>query len=169
MLPYTLEPEGPTENCLGELGSLYKYYYYYYYYYYLKYIIHHFFNPTCYDNQLWHSASILSFPTTKYPATPLTFFVLAFSHNVFCKKEKITTYCTSKDSCQNHFQPYRTRIWGRGNAVSIRKQTFWTSKIQGAQDLQKENNSIYNVLLPGYGRTHSPISLLPPCWAVLFS
>ena len=24
--------EGPTENCLGELGSLYKYYYYYYYY-----------------------------------------------------------------------------------------------------------------------------------------
>ena len=28
--------EGPTENCLGELGSLYKYYYYYYYcYYYL--------------------------------------------------------------------------------------------------------------------------------------
>ena len=27
--------EGPTENRLGELGSLYKYYYYYYYYYYL--------------------------------------------------------------------------------------------------------------------------------------
>ena len=27
-------PEGPTENRLGELGSLYKYYYYYYYYYY---------------------------------------------------------------------------------------------------------------------------------------
>ena len=26
--------EGPTENCLGELGSLYKHYYYYYYYYY---------------------------------------------------------------------------------------------------------------------------------------
>ena len=26
--------EGPTENRLGELGSLYKYYYYYYYYYY---------------------------------------------------------------------------------------------------------------------------------------
>ena len=25
---------GPTENRLGELGSLYKYYYYYYYYYY---------------------------------------------------------------------------------------------------------------------------------------
>ena len=25
--------EGPTENCLGELGSVYKYYYYYYYYY----------------------------------------------------------------------------------------------------------------------------------------
>ena len=25
--------EGPTENRLGELGSLYKYYYYYYYYY----------------------------------------------------------------------------------------------------------------------------------------
>ena len=25
-------PEGPTENRLGELGSLYKYYYYYYYY-----------------------------------------------------------------------------------------------------------------------------------------
>ena len=24
---------GPTENCLGELGSLYKHYYYYYYYY----------------------------------------------------------------------------------------------------------------------------------------
>ena len=24
--------EGPTENRLGELGSLYKYYYYYYYY-----------------------------------------------------------------------------------------------------------------------------------------
>ena len=24
--------EGPTENCLGELVSLYKYYYYYYYY-----------------------------------------------------------------------------------------------------------------------------------------
>ena len=23
--------EGPTENRLGELGSLYKYYYYYYY------------------------------------------------------------------------------------------------------------------------------------------
>ena len=23
--------EGPTENGLGELGSLYKYYYYYYY------------------------------------------------------------------------------------------------------------------------------------------
>ena len=23
--------EGPTENHLGELGSLYKYYYYYYY------------------------------------------------------------------------------------------------------------------------------------------
>ena len=22
--------EGPIENCLGELGSLYKYYYYYY-------------------------------------------------------------------------------------------------------------------------------------------
>ena len=97
--------EGPTENRLGELGSLYKYYYYYYYYYYLKYIIRHFFNPTCYDNQLWHSASILSFPTTKYPATPLMFFVLAFSHNVFYKKVKITTYCTSKDSCQNHFQP----------------------------------------------------------------
>ena len=28
--------EGPTENRLGELGSLYKYYYYYYYYYYLS-------------------------------------------------------------------------------------------------------------------------------------
>ena len=28
--------EGPTENRLGELGSLYKYYYYYYYYYYYK-------------------------------------------------------------------------------------------------------------------------------------
>ena len=30
--------KGPTENCLGELGSLYKYYYYYYYchYYLLK-------------------------------------------------------------------------------------------------------------------------------------
>ena len=27
--------EGPTDNCLGELGSLYKYYYYYYCYYYL--------------------------------------------------------------------------------------------------------------------------------------
>ena len=26
--------EGPTENRLGELGSLYKYYYYYYYYHY---------------------------------------------------------------------------------------------------------------------------------------
>ena len=26
--------EGPTENRLGELGSLYNYYYYYYYYYY---------------------------------------------------------------------------------------------------------------------------------------
>ena len=26
--------EGPTENRLGELGSLYKYYYYYYHYYY---------------------------------------------------------------------------------------------------------------------------------------
>ena len=26
--------EGPTENRLGELGSLYKYYYHYYYYYY---------------------------------------------------------------------------------------------------------------------------------------
>ena len=26
--------EGPTENHLGELGSLYKYYHYYYYYYY---------------------------------------------------------------------------------------------------------------------------------------
>ena len=26
--------EGPTENRLGELGSLYKYHYYYYYYYY---------------------------------------------------------------------------------------------------------------------------------------
>ena len=25
-------PEDPTENRLGELGSLYKYYYYYYYY-----------------------------------------------------------------------------------------------------------------------------------------
>ena len=25
--------DGPTENRLGELGSLYKYYYYYYYYY----------------------------------------------------------------------------------------------------------------------------------------
>ena len=25
--------EGPTENHLGELGSLYKYRYYYYYYY----------------------------------------------------------------------------------------------------------------------------------------
>ena len=25
--------EGPTENRLGELGSLYEYYYYYYYYY----------------------------------------------------------------------------------------------------------------------------------------
>ena len=25
--------KGPTENRLGELGSLYKYYYYYYYYY----------------------------------------------------------------------------------------------------------------------------------------
>ena len=25
--------EGPTENRLGELGSLYNYYYYYYYYY----------------------------------------------------------------------------------------------------------------------------------------
>ena len=24
--------EGPTENRLGEVGSLYKYYYYYYYY-----------------------------------------------------------------------------------------------------------------------------------------
>ena len=28
--------EGPTENRLGELGSLYKYYYYYYYYYYYR-------------------------------------------------------------------------------------------------------------------------------------
>ena len=28
--------EGPTENHLGELGSLYKYYHYYYYYYYKK-------------------------------------------------------------------------------------------------------------------------------------
>ena len=27
--------EDPTENRLGELGSLYKYYYYYYYYYYV--------------------------------------------------------------------------------------------------------------------------------------
>ena len=27
--------EGPTENRLGELGSLYKYYYYYYYYYFI--------------------------------------------------------------------------------------------------------------------------------------
>ena len=27
--------EGPTENRLGELGSLYKYYYYYYCYYYI--------------------------------------------------------------------------------------------------------------------------------------
>ena len=27
--------EGPTENCLGELGSLYKYYFYYYCHYYL--------------------------------------------------------------------------------------------------------------------------------------
>ena len=27
--------EGPTENRLGELGSLYKYYYYYYNYYYV--------------------------------------------------------------------------------------------------------------------------------------
>ena len=26
--------EGPTENRLCELGSLYKYYYYFYYYYY---------------------------------------------------------------------------------------------------------------------------------------
>ena len=31
--------EGPTENHLGELGSLYKYYYYYYYYYYFIIII----------------------------------------------------------------------------------------------------------------------------------
>ena len=29
--------ESPTENRLGELGSLYKYYYYYYYYYYYHY------------------------------------------------------------------------------------------------------------------------------------
>ena len=29
--------EGPTENHLGELGSLYKYYYYYHYYYYYYY------------------------------------------------------------------------------------------------------------------------------------
>ena len=29
--------EGPTENRLGELGSLYKYYYYYYYNYYYYY------------------------------------------------------------------------------------------------------------------------------------
>ena len=29
--------EGPTENHLGELGSLYKYYYYYCYYYYYYY------------------------------------------------------------------------------------------------------------------------------------
>ena len=28
--------EGPTENRLGKLGSLYKYYYYYYYYYYTR-------------------------------------------------------------------------------------------------------------------------------------
>ena len=28
--------EGPTENRLGELGSLCKYYYYYYYYYYIN-------------------------------------------------------------------------------------------------------------------------------------
>ena len=28
--------EGPTENRLGKLGSLYKYYYYYYYYYYVE-------------------------------------------------------------------------------------------------------------------------------------
>ena len=27
-------PEGPSENRLGESGSLYKYYYYYCYYYY---------------------------------------------------------------------------------------------------------------------------------------
>ena len=31
--------EGPTENRLGELGSLYKYYYYYYYYYYRKVLV----------------------------------------------------------------------------------------------------------------------------------
>ena len=29
--------EGPTENHLGKLGSLYKYYYYYYCYYYYYY------------------------------------------------------------------------------------------------------------------------------------
>ena len=29
--------EGPTENHLGELGSLHKYYYYYYYHYYYYY------------------------------------------------------------------------------------------------------------------------------------
>ena len=30
--------EGPTENRLGEMGSLYKYCYYYYYYYYYYYV-----------------------------------------------------------------------------------------------------------------------------------
>ena len=32
--------EGPTENRLGEFGSLYKYYYYYYYYYYYNCGVH---------------------------------------------------------------------------------------------------------------------------------
>ena len=31
--------EGPTENRLGELGSLYKYYYYYYYYFYFFFLL----------------------------------------------------------------------------------------------------------------------------------
>ena len=38
--------EGPTENRLGELGSLYKYYYYHYYYYYYYY---YYYWVVCFD------------------------------------------------------------------------------------------------------------------------
>ena len=92
------------------------------------------------------------------------FFVLAFSHNVFYKKVKITTYCTSKDSCQNHFQPYE-HVSGVGEMLfPLENKPYEPLKSRVLRICKKKTTVYnYNVLLPGYGRTHSPISLLPPC------
>ena len=52
--------EGPTENRLGELGSLYKYYYYYYYYYYYS-VLAQYSNEQCWIGVLEMNSTILVF------------------------------------------------------------------------------------------------------------